>query len=147
MPKNLPRAEGPPLQAAIDAAQAAQRACAAQGAKVSVLVADSAGEPVVLLSGDGAGVRSQLIARSKVAVVVRYHMPSGEVAAKARTHPELQAEAAADPNIGVLRGGGIPVMQGAKMVGAVAVSGASLAGKPELDEECAELAVKRLAGR
>jgi len=147
MPKNLPRAKGPPLLAAIEAAKAAQQTCAAQGVKVSVLVADSVGDPVVLLSGDGAGVRSQLITRTKVAIVVRYEMPSDEVAAKAETDPKLKAEAAADPSIGVLRGGGFPVMQGAERVGVVAVSGASVGGAPELDEECAKVAVSRLEGR
>ena len=144
MPKNLPRANGPGLQASIEAAKAAQQACAAKGVKVSVLVADSAGEPVVLLSGDGAGVRSQLIARTKVAIVVKYKMPSGDVAAKAETDAKVKAEAAADPNIGVLRGGGFPVMQKGEMVGVVAVSGASLGGALGLDEECARVAVKRL---
>lgn len=144
MPKNLPRAKGPPLDAAIQAAQAAEKTCAAKGAKVSVLIADSVGEPVVLLSGDGAGVRSQLITRTKVAIVIKYKLPSGDVAAKAETDPGLKAEAAADPNIGVLRGGGFPVMRGGEMVAAVAVSGGSLIGVTGLDEECAKVAVKRL---
>lgn len=146
MPKNLPRAKGPGLQAAIEAAKAAQQACAAKGVKVSVLVADSVGEPVVLFSGDGAGVRSQLIVKTKVAIVVKYKIPSGDVAAKAQTDPKVKAEAAADPNIGVLRGGGFPVMQDGQMVGVVAVSGASLGGAVGLDEECARVAVKRLEG-
>jgi uncharacterized protein GlcG (DUF336 family) len=146
MPKNLPRVKGPPLAAAIEAAKAAQQACVAKGAKVSVLVADSVGEPVVLLSGDGAGVRSQLITRTKVAIVVKYKLPSAEVAAKAEHDPHLKAEAAADPNIGVLRGGGLPVIQGGEMVATVAVSGASLgAGSPEWDDECAKVAVKLLS--
>lgn len=144
MPKNLPRAKGPSLDAAIQAAKAAEQTCAAKGAKVSVLIADSVGEPVVLLSGDGAGVRSQLITRTKVAIVIKYKMPSGDVAAKAETDPGLKAEAAADPNIGVLRGGGFPVMRGGEMVAAVAVSGGSLIGVVGLDEECAKVAVKRL---
>ena len=146
MPKNLPRAKGPPLALAIEAAKAAQEACAAKGAKVSVLIADSVGEPVVLLSGDGAGVRSQLITRTKVAIVVKYKLPSAEVVAKAEHDPRLKAEAAADPNIGVLRGGGLPVIQAGEMVATVAVSGASLGhGSLEWDDECAEVAVKRLS--
>lgn len=147
MPKNLPRAKGPGLLAAIEAAKAAQQTCVAKGVTVSVLVADSVGEPVVLLSGDGAGVRSQLITRTKVAIVIKYRIPSGDVAAKAETDPRLTAEAAADPNIGVLRGGGVPVMQDGEMIGVVAVSGASLHGTRTLDDECAKVAVKRLEAR
>jgi uncharacterized protein GlcG (DUF336 family) len=144
MPKNLPRAKGPSLQAAIEAAKAAQQACAAKNVKVSVLIADSVGEPVVLLSGDGAGVRSQLITRTKVAIVIKYKIASGDVAAKAKTDPKMKAEAAVDPNIGVLRAGGIPVTQNGEMIGVVAVSGAALGGAPGLDEECARVAVKQL---
>jgi len=147
MPKNLPRAKGPGLTAAIEAAQAAQQACVLKGAKVSVLIADSVGQPVVLLSGDGAGVRSQLIARTKVAIVIKYGMPSGDVAAKAEKDPALTASAAADPNIGVLRGGAFPVMQKGEMIGVVGVSGATLGGQVGLDEECAMVAVKRLEAR
>ena len=116
MPKNLPRAPGPDLTAAIDAAQAAHQACTAQGAKVSVLVADTVGLPVVLLSGDGAGVRSQLITRTKAAIVARYGMASGAVAERAKTHPELAAEAAADPDIGELRGGGFPTVASSRRI-------------------------------
>ncbi len=147
MPKNLPRAKAPGLADAIAAAQAANKACVAEGANVSVLVADSVGEPVVLLSGDGAGVRSQLIARTKVAIVIKYRMASGDVADRAQRDPRLTAEAAADPNIGVLRGGGFPVMHGGEMIGAVAVSGGTLGGKVGLDEKCAKVAVQRLEAR
>ena len=101
----------------------------------------------MLLSGDGAGVRSQLIARTKVNIVVKYKMPSGDVATKAETDPKLQADAAADPNIGVLRGGGFPVIKDGEMIGVVAVSGASLVGPPSLDEECARVAVEQLEAR
>src|SRR5487761_119865 len=126
MPKYLRRARAPGLLPSIEAAESAQRAGAAKGVKVSVLVTDSVGEPVVLLSGDGAGVRSQLIARTKAAIAIKYRMPSSEVALKAQTDPRLNAEAAADPNIGMLRGGGLPLIRGGEMIGAVAVSGGSL---------------------
>jgi len=144
MPKNLPRAAGPGLSEAIDAARAAQQACTERGAKVSVLIADTAGGPVVLLSGDGAGVRSQLIARTKVNIVARFGMASGDVAGKARTDPALTAQAEADPDIGMLRAGGFPVLRQGRMIGIVAVSGGSLGGDMGLDELCARVAVARL---
>jgi len=144
MPKNLPRATGPGLSEAIDAARAAQRICAERGAKVSVLIADTAGDPVVLLSGDGAGVRSQLIARTKVNIVARFGMASGDVAGKARTDPSLTAQAEADPNIGMLRAGGFPVLRQGRMIGIVAISGGSLGGDMGLDEVCARVAVAQL---
>jgi uncharacterized protein GlcG (DUF336 family) len=149
MPKYLPRAAAPGLLPAIAAAAAAQRACAAKGVKVSVLVTDSVGEPVVLLSGDGAGVRSQLIAQTKAAIAIKYGKPSGEVALEAQSNPRLTAAAAADPNIGVLRGGGLPLIRNGKLVGAVAVSGGSLGPTHDhtLDEKCARVAMERLEAR
>lgn len=144
MPKNLPRAKGPGLDVAIAAAQAAHKACVADNVKVSVLIADSVGAPVVLLSGDGAGVRSALIAKTKVAIVAKYKVASGDVATKAEHDPNLTAEAAADPEIGVLRGGGFPVVQAGQIVGIVGVSGGSLGGVMGLDEKCAMVAVKYL---
>lgn len=144
MPKNLPRAIGPGLAESIAAARESVRYCARQGAKVSVVVADAAGQPIVLLSGDGAGFRSQLIARTKAHIAVRYGIPSGDVEQRAKKDARLAAEAASDPDIGVLRGGGFPIMRGGKLVGAVAVSGATLTGPIGLDEECAQVALKML---
>jgi uncharacterized protein GlcG (DUF336 family) len=144
MPKNLPREKGPRLAIAIAAAQAAQRTCNARHVPVSVLIADVVGAPIVLLSGDGAGVRSQLITHTKARIVARYRMPSGEVELRAKSDPSLVAQAAADPEIGVLRGGGFPVMRNGEMIGIVAVSGGSLSGAKGLDEECAQVAVRRL---
>ena len=142
MPMGLPRAKGPSLDAAIDAARAAVVHGMANGVKVSVLIADSVGETVVLLSGDGAGVRSQLIARTKVNIVAKYRMPSGDVETKAKTDPQLAAEVAADPNIGVLRSGGMPVIKNGETIAIVGVSGAI--GFPHLDAECAQVAMARL---
>lgn len=149
MPKYLPRARAPSLMASIEAAEAAQRACAAKGVKVSVLITDSVGEPVVLLSGDGAGVRSQLIAQTKAAIAIEYRKPSGEVALEAQSDPRLNEEAAADPSIGVLRGGGLPLIRGGTLIGAVAVSGGSLGPTHDhtLDEKCARVALKLLEKR
>ena len=107
-----------------------------------MLIADSVGETVVLLSGDGASVRSQLIARTKTNIVMKYKMPSGAVETRALTDPLLAAEAIADPNIGMFRGGGFPVIKNGEMIAIVAVSGAL--GFPGVDDECAMVAVNRL---
>lgn len=146
MPRGIERGPGPGLDESISAARAAFAACKARDALVSVLVVDSAGEAVVMLSGDGAGMRSQLIAHTKAATVMRWKKSSDDVIAMAQNDPSIIAEAAADPDIGELRGGGFPVMRDGQMIGAVAVSGATLA-KPGLDQACAMVAVNRLEGR
>jgi len=113
-----------------------------QGERVSVLVTDSVGEPVVLLSGDGAGMRSQLITSTKAAAAVKYRMSSGEVAKKAKTDPKLTAEIAANPNIGTIRAGALLLMNGAELVGALAVSGAKQS--LDQDEACAQAALAKV---
>lgn len=139
MLREIPRAEAPSLDVSIRLAVAAVEACAAKGGKVSVLVADSVGTPVVLLSGDGASERSQLITTTKAHTVVKYRLPSGEVAAKARENPELAQELALNPNIGVARGGAFPLMSGGELIGVLAVSG--MRGE---DENCAREAMAKV---
>lgn len=136
MLREIPRAEGPGLQTAIDLALAAVEACDGRGHKVSALVADSIGVPVVMLSGDGAGERAQLISYTKAHTVVKYRRASGEVAEMARADPELAREIALNPNIGVARAGGFPLMNGTELIGVLAVSGA-----PGLNNVCAEEAI------
>ncbi len=139
MLREQPRAEGPSLQTAIKMAVAAVEACKAKGGNVSVLVTDSVGTPVVLLSGDGAGERSQLITHTKAHIVVKYRTPSGAVAQKARTDPKLAKELSLNPNIGVARGGAFPLMNGGELIGALSVSG--LTGE---DENCAQEAMAKV---
>lgn len=135
-----PRARGPALTPAVQAAQAAVAACAANGYKVTALIVDSAGEPVVLLSGDGAALRTQAIAATKIATVMKYKTASGDIADKAKTDPKLDAEVKADPKIGMARHGAVPLMSGGEMIGAFAVSGAPGGDK---DEACIKAALAK----
>ena len=77
LPVAGPRAKGPALGPAVSAAQEAIAACKAQGYTVSALIVDSIGQPVVLLSGDGATFRTQYVAGSKAAAVIKYKVASG----------------------------------------------------------------------
>ncbi|MDB5460738.1 MAG: hypothetical protein JWO72_2479, partial [Caulobacteraceae bacterium] len=124
----------------VQAAQAAVAACLANGYKVTALITDSAGDPVVLLSGDGVGLRTQAIAKTKIAAVMKYKMSSGDLLIKTKTDPKLDAEIKADPAIGVLRQGAVPIMNGGEMVGAFAVSGAP---GGEKDEACITAALAK----
>jgi uncharacterized protein GlcG (DUF336 family) len=136
-----PRAKGPALTTAVQAAQAAVAACAANGYKVTALITDSAGDPVVLLSGDGAALRTQAIARSKIAAVMKYKMSSGDVAAKAKADPKFADEIKADSAIGTARQGGVPLLSGGELLGAFAVSGAPGGDK---DEACVKAALAKV---
>jgi uncharacterized protein GlcG (DUF336 family) len=136
-----PRAKGPALTPSVQAAQAAVAACLANGYKVTALITDSAGDPVVLLSGDGAAVRTQGVARTKVAAALKYKMSSGEVVAKAKADAKLDAEIKADPSIGTARQGAVLIMAGGDILGAFAVSGAPGGDK---DEACVKAAMDKV---
>lgn len=140
-PPQPPRARGPALAPAVQAAEAAVAACAANGYKVTALITDSAGEAVVLLSGDGAALRTQMIARTKSAAVIKYGVSSGEVAARAKADTKFDAEIKADPNIGTARQGAVALKAGSELIGAFAVSGAP---GGEKDEACVQAALAKV---
>ena len=100
--------------------------------------------PVVMVAGDGAAARTQGVAASKIAAVMKYKMSSGEVAAKAKTDAAMDSAIKADPAIGTARQGAIPIMVGADMIGAFAVSGAPGGDK---DEVCAKAGLDKVSAR
>jgi len=129
------RERGPALAPALVAAQTAVDVCQGMGFQVSVVVIDSAGAPVVLLSGNGAAAITQSIAMGKAVSSLRNGRPSADLAVEARTDKDLAARLAADPQQGPQRGGGLPIKVGAVVIGAIGVSGAPDAG---WDAECAQ---------
>jgi uncharacterized protein GlcG (DUF336 family) len=143
-PAPVPRARGPSLALAVEAAQTAAATCTANGFKTTVLVTDSAGVPVVLLSGDGAGERTQTIAPTKIATALRYNSSSGEVLTRTKTDAALDAALKADPKIGTVRAGALLLKAGNDTIGAIAVSGAPGGDK---DEVCAQAGVDKVKDR
>jgi uncharacterized protein GlcG (DUF336 family) len=139
-----PRARGPALGLAVEAAQQAVATCLGNTYKVSALIVDSGGDTVVLLSGDGAAARTQAIAASKIATVMKYKVPSGDIADKVKTDPALDAAVKADPKIGTARRGALPIVAGGEMIGAFAVSGAPGGDK---DEACVKAGLDKVAAR
>lgn len=137
------RDRGPALAPALIAAQTAVETCEARGYQVTVAVVDSAGLPVVLLSGNGAAAITQSIAMGKAVSSVRNGKPSAELAAEARANPEFAARLAADPQQGPQRGGGLPIIAGTTVIGAIAVSGSPDAG---WDVECARAGLAKAVG-
>jgi uncharacterized protein GlcG (DUF336 family) len=127
-----PRAKGPALAPSVAAALAAVETCKANGYKVTALIVDSAGDAVVMLSGDGVALRTQGVAATKTSAVIRYKMSSGDVVAKAKTDPAMDAEIKADPKIGIARQGALPIMSGGELIGAFAISGAPGGDKDEV---------------
>lgn len=138
------RDRGPALEPSLIAAKTAVETCAAKGYQVTAVVVDTAGLPVVVLSGNGAAAITQNIGMGKAVSAVRNGKPSAELAAEAQTNPELAAKLAADPQQGPQRGGGIPIKDGSTVIGAIGVSGAPSAG---FDVECGQAGLdKAFAG-
>ena len=139
-----PRARGIPTALAVEADQTAIAMCTAQGLKVTALVIDSAGTPIALISGDGAAAITQRIASSKATTALKMKMTSGEATTRAQSDPAFMAQLMADPAMGTPRQGGIPILIGGDIVGAIAVSGAPSGA---LDEPCAKAGLAKIQDR
>jgi glc operon protein GlcG len=143
----LLRGHGPGVDLALEAAQAARAACHAKGqTRISTLVVDSGGVPVVLLTDDEAKPINQIDAQIKVAAVLKYKQSSGEVMKRVDRDPVLEAEIKADSQIGLVLSGGLPIIaRGNEIVGAIAVSG--VFGPANLDDLCAQAGLDRITSR
>jgi uncharacterized protein GlcG (DUF336 family) len=141
-PPPPPRARGPALALAVEAAQASIAACRAYGHNVTALTVDSAGTTVAMVVDDGAPARTIDVAFNKIAVVLKYRVPSSAIVIRAKTDPALAAEIKADPKIGVARDGALPLMAGSDFIGAYTVSGAA-----DKDEICAKVGVDKIGAR
>ena len=139
-----PRARGINTELAIEAAVAANAACAANNYKTTALITDSAGVPIVLISNDGAAAITQRIAMSKAQATLKYGISSGEVAAKAAADTAFAAEVKANPLIGTARRGALPIKAGSEQIGTFAVSGAPGGDK---DEACALAGLAKIQSR
>ena len=125
---------------AIDLARTAIAICEAQGLRVGAAVADSAGNLRVGLTGNNARAGRIFTASRKNAAVIAYGLPTSAIQAKLRT--DADARAALPPHMAVMPGG-VPIKIGDKMIGALAVSGATSLQ----DEDCANKALAQLGPR
>jgi uncharacterized protein GlcG (DUF336 family) len=132
-------ARGPSLAAALDLAQGAIVACAAQGYAISVTVADSAGNAKVTLAADGSGGRTSTSLR-KAASAAIFKASGAEIAAREKTDPALAAKIAAAPTLYSDHPGSLPLLVGTEVIGGIGVAGAP---SHEQDAACAQAAVAR----
>jgi uncharacterized protein GlcG (DUF336 family) len=143
VPRPAPlRAPGPGLTLALQAAEGAEQFCENEGHQVTVLVADSGGNTIVLLTGNRLPLVTQADAASKAATVLRFKESSGAVMKRMETDPALVAETRDDPEIGEVLQGGLPITVRGEIIGAIAVSGAF--GPSVADEVCARAGLKRI---
>jgi len=138
------RANGIPVELALEGVSTAIAVCLHGGYRVSALVVDAAGVPIALASGNGAPAITQRIAMGKAQTVIRYRMTSGQAAEKAGADTAFMSRHLADPQVVSPRQGGIPILAGTDIVGAIAVSGAPTGDK---DEPCAVAGLAKIQDR
>ncbi len=135
-----PPAPGPTLQVALDAAQAAIQACTGLSQKVGVTVLDSAGVPKVILATDGASARGVQSSTNKALTALAFNAATSELGEKSKADAGLAAKLAANPTYNT-RAGGLVVLQGGVVIGAIGVGGAQ---GSEKDEACAKAGLAKL---
>lgn len=138
-----PPAPGPSADVAVELAQDAIAACAANGYKVTAVILNSAGVQRVQISSDGAPDMTGPIGMRKAFTAITFKSPSGAVGDKAKTDPALADKLKNDPHL-IGWAGGEPLMSGGDVIGALGVSGAPGGDK---DDACAMAAIAKVGGR
>ncbi len=129
------RDRGVPTALAVEAAMLSNATCQTNGTLVTTVVVDSVGEPIALISNDGAATITQRIAMGKAQYSITTKLPSIE-----------GSKAAADviAKLGPARPGGIPIMVGSDLVGAIAASGSPTG---QADEVCVRAGLAKIQGQ
>jgi uncharacterized protein GlcG (DUF336 family) len=144
-----PPARGPEFALALEAAQAALAACAANGVKEAVSVVDSAGISRLMLAADGAANIEIETSQKKAATAVALKAATSEIAEGMEKDPAFRAKIEADKTL-FPRPGGLPLTVGNKVIGAIGASGAArLNGVPGgvRDEACAKAGLDQIKTR
>ena len=102
---------------------------------VTIVVTDAAGIPVMLRRLNGASARSYDIAMRKAATVVASKLTTAEYGAQLKTKTVTEV-----PN-GITFAGGVPIMRGSELIGAVGTSGVT-AAQDEIISKAGASAIK-----
>lgn len=124
------------LNMAMALAQGARADCKRDGFDVSVVIIDWAGQLVVVLKSDSAGLHNVELARRKAYTARTFRRTSLEWSQFLIAHPELVGLKNL-PDV-IALGGGVPIMLGNEPIGAIGVSGTT---SQEADESCAKGAI------
>ncbi|WP_296739250.1 heme-binding protein [Mesorhizobium sp.] len=130
------------MDIALELAQSAVKACAADNYNVSAAVVDRAGVLRALLRADNAGVHTPDSARRKAYTAVSLRAPTSAIAKNIQDNPAAAQLVAVDGFL--ILAGGVPVKIGNETIGAIGVGGAP---GGNLDEACALAAIKQVEGK
>jgi len=107
---------------------------------VVIAVSDASGRPVAVHCMDGAFIGSFDVAMNKTFTSVAFQMPTSRLEKLCRPGEELYGLQFTNEGKVVMLGGGVPLMVGDTMIGAIGVSG----GTSKEDEQLAECAISML---
>jgi uncharacterized protein GlcG (DUF336 family) len=144
-----PLARGPDMALALEAAQTALGTCSANGIKAGVSIVDSAGVLRLLLSVDGASKNGVESSTKKAFTANALKAATYDIQEKMKTDQALAAKVNADSTLFV-RPGGLPLMAGDEVIGAIGVGGGqTLNGVPggERDAACAKAGLDKIKDR
>jgi uncharacterized protein GlcG (DUF336 family) len=127
-----------PLAMAQTIANAALAQCESMGFKVSVVVVDRDGLPIVTIRGDGAGLHTPEGADRKAYTARTFSRPSAEFAKRMLDDPASVGSRSYTRVLAI--GGGLPIKSGDDVVGAVGVS-----GSPGKDDICSQAGIDKVA--
>lgn len=113
---------GPSLEMSLTLARGAMRACAARGYRMGASVIDSAGTIRVALTMPGSGPGRAFTATQKALGALRLGMPTRVAQVRLRRDAALRARVT--PDMAVFPGG-VPIRRDGRVIGAMAVSGAT----------------------
>ena len=134
--------------AANEAAVAALEQCRKEGHRVTVTVLDHAGRTKVMLRDDGANPHTVQHSLNKAYTALTYRTASGEYGKRAAAGFPGSAGALHLDKI-TTAAGGLPILAGKDIVGAIGVSGSPVTpGGPAggaTDEKCAQAGIDRIA--
>lgn len=126
------------LDAALHMATAALERCRADGYKVTITVLNRHARPVVVLSDDGINPHTVENSQRKAYTAFTTKAPSAEMGKRAQ--PNLAGFLLLD-KITTIEGG-LPIMSGRELVGAIGISGAP---GGEKDAACAQVGIDKVA--
>ena len=138
------------LDMAMTMARGALEKCRSQGYKCAVTVLGATGRTMIAFEDDGANLHRLDVSHKKAYTALVYRRPSKAVVegwSKKTAEPiPLQEGTMPNPPIeGTIdMGGGLPIMVGTDVIGAIAVSGAP---GWDMDEACAQAGIAKIAAQ
>jgi uncharacterized protein GlcG (DUF336 family) len=120
-------------------AETAMESCTGKGYAVSAVVVGRAGETLVALHGDNAGLHTLENARRKAYTALTFRQSTTAYAQKFADNDPVVRQQVTLPNV-IAIPGGLPIKVGADVIG-----GAGVSGTPGVDEPCVQAGLDKVA--